>query len=66
MNYELPKHIRISKEEEEEITRGITKLGRSFLSGFLFFITLPIFISGEVIKKIKYFIFLYHNSHPYL
>lgn len=49
MEYELPKHMKLTKKENKQIEEKFHPLVRSFFNGLIFFITSPIWIY----KKIK-------------
>lgn len=51
MNYQYPKHMRMSKKEEEQSTKRVDELGTSFIKGMFFFITVPILIYNKLKNK---------------
>ena len=58
MIYELPRDMKMSRKENKEITKKektiairIKGLAKSFLTGLLFFITIPIFIYKKIEKQ---------------
>ena len=57
MNHELPNNLKMSRKEEEEITKRLnTKakgMAANFLKGLFFFITAPIQIYNKIKSRRK-------------
>jgi len=48
MTYEYPKHLKLTKKENQEIEEKIHPLIRNFFNGLLFFFTTPLWIYNKI------------------